>query len=603
MDNYSEGAAPAFSSRYPKTASADSISVEIKKTKLPRAFTGAVLFICGLPFLLNLVGIDFGSDGKPFDIVEAASMSQTQLIDAMFFQLRGAFTHALLEWSAFAIALIACILAFTHYRITGNITTPIIGLALLSSGFMDVFHTLAAARLIESVADSSNLIPFTWAISRTFNALIMMIGVGLFLFSKTEQLKANTALILLVSALFIVISYWMIHISITTPLLPQTQYPDSVVTRPWDVGPLILYLIAGLFLYPRFYNRHPSLFSHALIISTIPGVVVQLHMAFGSTALFDNHFNIAHFLKIISYFVPFAGLVLDYIHTHQSVQNTNDALSNEICERKSTQQRLAKANRLTSEAMEQLKTANGKMEQSNDQLENSNSELKRSNKDLEQFAYIASHDLREPLRKVTNYTELLAKRYAGQFDERADKYIAYITDGTARMDNLIHDLLLYSRASRTPGELKSVDMEGVLDSALSNLEVVVKESQAEITHDPLPIVNSRGSLIEQVLQNLLSNAIKFCGNSPPKIHIGCEKKPNEWIIFVRDEGIGIDQQYSERIFTIFQRLHTREEYAGTGIGLAVCKTITERQGGRIWVQSKEREGTTFFFTIPKVGKK
>lgn len=600
MDNYNEAAILASSNADPKLAGTGSTPVETMKTRLPRIFLWVVLIVCGLPFALNLIGFDFASASKPFNVTEAADMSQGQLIDAMFYQLRGAFTHSLLEWSAFAIALTTCVLAFSHYRITGNITTPIIGLALLSSGFLDVFHTLAAARLIESVADNSDLIPFTWAISRTFNALIMIIGIGLLLGNKAERLKANTQLILLVSVLFVGIAYWIIHLSATAPVLPQTLYPESLITRPWDVGPLILFLFAGLFLYPRFYNRHPSLFAHALVISAIPEIVVQLHMAYGSTALFDNHFNIAHFLKIIAYLVPFAGLVLDYINTYQSVQNTNDKLINEVSERKLAQENLAKANLLTTEAMDQLKIASSNMEQSNHQLETSNNELMRSNKDLEQFAYVASHDLREPLRKVTNYTELFANRYADKLDERATKYIAYITDGTARMDNLIRDLLLYSRASRNAGEIKPVDMEVILGNVLCNLEITIKESDAKITHDALPTVRSRGSLIEQVLQNLLSNAIKFCGNNTsPNIHIGCQEKPNEWEFFVRDDGIGIDPQYSDRIFTIFQRLHTREEYAGTGIGLAVCKTIIERQGGQIRVESELGKGTAFFFTIPK----
>ncbi len=598
MENYREEGEILAPSRH---LPGKTVSSSMQATKLPPAFLWVVLVICGLPFLLNLMGFDFASHSTQFDPVAAVEMDQAELIDAMFYQLRGAFTHSLLEWSAFAAAFATCVLAFSHYRITGNITTPIIGMALLCSGFLDVFHTLSAARLIGSVADNSNLIPFTWAISRTFNALIMIIGVGLLLGSKAERLKTNPRLILLVSVFFLVIAYWIIHLSATAPSLPQTIYPDSVITRPWDVGPLVLFLIAGLFLYPRLYTRRPSLFTHALVISAIPEVVVQLHMAYGSVALFDNHFNIAHFLKIIAYLVPFAGLVLDYIHTYQSVQNTNDSLSNEINERKIAQQHLAKANRVASEAMEQLKTVNANMEQANLRLETSNNDLTRSNKDLEQFAYIASHDLREPLRKVTNYTQLFAKRYANQLDDRATKYVGYITDGTARMDNLIHDLLLYSRASRTPRELKPVDMEQILAAVLSNLEISVRESHAKITHDTLPTVRSDGSLIEQVLQNLLSNGIKFQGDSPPKIHIGCEEKANEWVFTVHDQGIGIDPQYNERIFTIFQRLHTREEYAGTGIGLAVCKTIVERQGGRIWVQSAQGEGTTFFFTIPKSG--
>lgn len=572
------------------------------RTKLPKSIIWCVVIACTLPFILNLLGVDFTSQSNELDVITAGAMSKNELNDAMFYQLRGAFIHSLLEWSAFAIALTTCILAFCHYFVTGNITTPIIGMALLCSGFLDVFHTLAAARLIESSAENSNLIPFTWAISRTFNALIMVIGVSLLLFNKIERIEANTKFILILSSLFIGMAYWIIHICATATHLPQTLYPDSIISRPWDMGPLVLFLFAGIVLFPLFYKRYPSFFAHALVISALPEIVVELHMTYGSKALFDNDFNIAHFLKIIAYAVPFIGLILDYIYTHQSVQISNSALTSEVTEREKDQRKLAIANQKANEAMDELKVVNSKMEQNNLQLEQFNDDLTRSNKDLEQFAYIASHDLREPLRKITNYTELLSNRYSEKLDDRATKYMAYITDGTARMDNLIRDLLLYSRASRNPGEQKPVDMEKTLGDVLSSLEIAIRDSKSEITHDPLPTVTSSAALLEQVLQNIMSNAIKFCGDAPPKIHIGCENKDNEYQFSVNDAGIGIDPQYSDRIFTIFQRLHTREEYAGTGIGLAVCKTIIERQGGKIWVESAEGKGTKFFFTIPRVRK-
>lgn len=226
-------------------------------------------------------------------------------------------------------------------------------------------------------------------------------------------------------------------------------------------------------------------------------------------------------------------------------------------------------------------------------------ELDRSNQELEQFAYVASHDLREPLRKIKSYADLLVKRYSGQLDQKADKYIAYITDGAVRMQALITDLLTYSRVGRGDLIKEPTNMEAVLNQTLTDLSTVIQESRAVIHADSLPTVNANPWQMGQLLQNLLGNAIKFCGEQPPQIHVRALLSNQSWTISVQDNGIGIEPQYAERIFVIFQRLHTREEYQGTGIGLAVCKKIVERHGGEIWFESELGRGTTFCFTLPE----
>ena len=232
-------------------------------------------------------------------------------------------------------------------------------------------------------------------------------------------------------------------------------------------------------------------------------------------------------------------------------------------------------------------------------LKKAMADTERSNKDLEQFASIASHDLQEPLRMVASYTQLLAERYEGQLDEKAGKYIAYAVEGAIRMQRLVNDLLTYSRVSTRGNPLETTDSHSILGQAISNLAAMIEESKAIVTNEELPMVRADVSQLVQVFQNLLANAIKFRGGDFPHVHVSVRDEGREWVFSVRDNGIGIDRQYAERIFVIFQRLHTRQEYPGTGIGLAVCKRIVERHGGKIWVESEPGKGSTFFFTVPK----
>jgi PAS domain S-box-containing protein len=224
--------------------------------------------------------------------------------------------------------------------------------------------------------------------------------------------------------------------------------------------------------------------------------------------------------------------------------------------------------------------------------------LERSNQELEQFAYVASHDLQEPLRMVTSYMQLLARRYQGQLDADADAFIAFAVDGANRMKNLIDDLLAYSRIGTRGKALAPVDSGALLAQVLTDLQFTIEESRAKITYDPLPTVVADRSQLAQVFRNLVGNAFKFRSDQPPVVHISVARQEDDWVFSVHDNGIGIDPEYGERIFVIFQRLHNREEYPGTGIGLAICKKIVERHGGRIWVESEPGYGSIFHFTLP-----
>jgi PAS domain S-box-containing protein len=229
-------------------------------------------------------------------------------------------------------------------------------------------------------------------------------------------------------------------------------------------------------------------------------------------------------------------------------------------------------------------------------------ELQRSNADLEQFAYVASHDLREPLRMVATYSELLAERYKGKLDERADEYIRYTIDGAKRMQQLVKDLLAYSRVSSQANAPEAIDAGAAVRSALDSLKAAIDETRAEIVCDRLPEIRADESQLGQVFQNLIGNALKFRAERPPRIHIAAEQRNGACEFRVADNGIGMDKQYEERVFQMFQRLHERGRYDGNGIGLAIAKKIVERHGGRIWFESKLDKGTTFYFTMPSASR-
>ena len=225
-------------------------------------------------------------------------------------------------------------------------------------------------------------------------------------------------------------------------------------------------------------------------------------------------------------------------------------------------------------------------------------ELQRSNDELEQFAYVASHDLQEPLRMVTSYLQLIEQRYADKLDKDGHEFIHYAVDGASRMKTLIQDLLTYSRVQRSKIEFEFLDIQDTLEQALLVLSLRIEDSQAEITYDPLPELQGNSAQMIQLFQNLIGNAIKFRSDDTPKVHISAKQKGRYYCFSVRDNGIGIEEAYQKRIFVLFQRLHAREEYEGTGLGLTICKKIVENHGGRIWVKSQPGEGTTFYFNIP-----
>jgi PAS domain S-box-containing protein len=245
------------------------------------------------------------------------------------------------------------------------------------------------------------------------------------------------------------------------------------------------------------------------------------------------------------------------------------------------------------------KEADAELRRAHDELARKAEELQRSNAELEQFAYVASHDLQEPLRMVSSYTQLLAKRYGDKLQGDAQEFMHYVVDGAARMKQLIEDLLAYSRVGTKGKDFRPTPLDASLKRAITNLRAAIEEAGAAVTWDPLPTESVDEVQLAQLFQNLIGNALKFRGAGVPRVHVSAEEKPEHWQVTIADNGIGIEPQYFERIFMLFQRLHAMGEYPGTGIGLAICKKVAERHGGRIWVTSTPGAGSTFHFTLPK----
>jgi len=278
-----------------------------------------VVVVSVLPFLLHLAGVDFNARNP----AAAPGVDTKAMI-----------VHSLLEWTACGVAVFVLLMAVLHYSLRGDVTIAIIGLALFSSGIMDAFHVLAADGFIHVQADGSRFMAFSWSLSRTFNAGILIVGAAIFLVghdgAEHKKRKKGARLLVGVGVLFLAASYVVIRICATEETLPQAVYPDAPVTRPWELIPLALFLFAGAYVFPTFSKWHPSYLSHALWVSVIPHVAAELHMAFGAVTPFDAHFNIAHALKIVAYFAPLHGLRLDYRETYLSEAMQKEALANEL---------------------------------------------------------------------------------------------------------------------------------------------------------------------------------------------------------------------------------------------------------------------------------
>ena len=518
--------------------------------KVPTVFLVTILSFIFLPGLLMLVGVDFSSNPLPLPLDKLANMPPYAIADATFYSLSGAFTHTILEWTAFCLASFTVILAFSHYKLTRDVTTPIIAVALFCSGIMDAFHTLAADRLIHAVADNRDLIPFTWAMSRMFNAIIMVVGISLFLFKGVDRFKMTVGTIIGISVVFGLAAYGIIYYCANSANLPQTQFPNAWITRPYDVIPLVLYVVAGLSVYRLFYKKVPSLFSHALILSVIVEVAIEAHMAFGSSQLFDAHFNVAHFLKIIAYCVPLLGLILDYIRTYrQSIETQNE-------------------------------------------LKVRGLELERSNQELDKFAYVASHDLKAPLRSINNLAHWLEEDLEEHLHGDTKDNMVLLHNRVGRLEVLLDQLLQYSRVGRKKIKIQEVNVGELIEDTVDLLDA--PKGFEIVIEGNMPVIWAPKFALEQVFMNIISNAIKHHESTTGRIVVWATQHDTYYTFNVKDDGPGFSPEYNNKIFEMFQTLKPRDEIEGSGMGLALVKKVVEHYGGDITASSDQALKETIF---------
>ncbi len=542
-------------------------SLAIRSGAFPFLIMLVTIILCLLP-TLYWVDIQFSmaSVKEPFNIERIASweLSPAHLMDELFYAVSGGIEHALMEWSAVTLALLCVIVAFSHYNISRDATAPVIGLALFMSGAMDMFHTLAATRLIDAVAENSNLIPFTWAISRGANATLLLIGLIILLANKKKYLNIKMSHLVMGAIILLLAGYAVTHWMALSENLPTTQFPDNLFTRPFDVVPMVIFCLCMPLAW-RLYEINNSYLTATLFISLLADTFCEAYMAFGSTALFDHYFNSAHIIKLFGYALPFIGYLLDYrkIFIEKKIQE-NELIQNNI-----------------------------KMDKAIDKLT-------QSNEQLERFAFICSHDLQEPVRMVLSFSQLLDKRLNKELDDKNREYLSYITNGATQTRDMINDILEFCRLEQNPDSKEMVPLADICRQVSGTLKMVREEKHAHF-HWPekLPEIPAVRSQLFQILLNLVNNGLKFNKSDLPTVNICVIEDTDYWRILVKDNGIGIDERYHGKLFKIFQRLNTKSEFPGTGVGLAVCKKAAEHNGANITIESKAGEGSCFILHWPK----
>ena len=514
----------------------------------------AVLALSLIPAALMTFGVDFSSLA-PAEAPDAVKQSATYY---QYQALRGAIIHALLEWSSVAFALIVAVLAFVHYRTTGEITAPIIGLAMLFSGAMDAFHILAAMRLVLATAPDTDFIPFTWAASRSFNALILFTGTLLALRATRAGTASSPNTLPRVALAFGLVALAVIVITATASDLPNTQFNDSIVSRPYDLFPLAVFLFTAPFL-ARLYRATPNPLTASLLLALLPAIALEIHMAFGSRDLFDSNFTVAHGLKILQYAVPFIGMTAEYVRQNR-------------------------------------------------QLTRAREDAVLANKAKSAFLANMSHEIRTPLNGVLGMVQALAET---PLTPPQRDMLDLVTSSGRNLTDILNSILDLSKMEAGKFELDEAEfaladcLQGSL--ALHRYSASEKTLSLNLEIDESCHHNYRGDAlrIRQIIQNLVANAIKFTHAGSITMSATCrpiaDGGDREMLeMRVTDTGIGIAPENLDQLFHAFTQADnsTTRRFGGTGLGLSIIKSLTDLMGGSVRVESRLGEGSTFTVEVP-----
>jgi signal transduction histidine kinase len=504
-----------------------------------------IMLICILPLFFNLLGLNFDLSALKVNLFSINHPANFKIDERIYSSFSGAFVHTILEWTAFCVALVTVIIAFINYKLTANLLILLIGINLFFAGMMDAFHILATDQFFPTLSENKDFTPFTWFISRFFNSLLILSGT-IFLIFKGKKLKLKLDLsVLVLTSIFLGFMAFLIVYSISQYPLPQIVFREQplwgIITRPYDLIPLVIYIIGAIFVYPRFYKIFPSSLAFTLVLSMVPDIMVQLYMAFGSSALYDNQFNIAHFLKIVTYVCPLCGLLLDYVFIYKSQADLLKKLQNEIMERQKLEQTV-------------LKISNMEQERIGKDLHDS------LGQNLTGIAMLTG-SLRQNLLNTTNQENI----------EKMENILQLLKDSIAQSRNFSRIL--------APLELQSKNMASAIEvlvlqvSQVSNIKCsfLIKGEFPELSYE---ITGN----IYRIIQEALNNSVKH--SKATEIIVNIDINANNIEISIQDDGIG------------FKRENTSD-----GIGLKLMEYRLASLGARLNIESGAESGTKIGFIV------
>ena len=575
-----------------------------------RSWGVVLVVLCVAPLGLMGLGIDFAN--------ECASPSQSvapqEFVETAHVALCGSYTHTLLEWSAVSAAAFVCMLCFAQYRLANDASLLVIGVAMVCAGAMDGFHTLAADRLIPATADNRELIPFTWALCRLFNGCILLVGVAIFGVSFGPRSSRNHSVVSITSICvgFLAIAFATVYVCAASDSLPTTMFPDSVIKRPYDILPILPYLICGAIVFPSYVRRYRSMFAYSLMLSLIPQIATQLYMALGSDRLFDSCFNVAHALKAVSYAVPCIGLLAEYVASiHASNRKTAELRRARAASEHQAKLLEVQRDTLVIQAAEleetsiELQLKSQDIAKKHEDLKLANREIERSSAYKSEFLANMSHEIRTPMTAILGFADVLRANVKNSEDvdaaetiQRNGKYLLGIINDILDLSKIEAGKIELEHIACSPSQIVSdvVSLIGVR-AAAKNIDLTVEFDgpiPAEIRSDP--------TRMRQILINLVGNAIKFTevGGVCLKVQLLQSELEYPRLKFsVIDTGIGMEPEQMARLFQPFMQADssTSRKFGGTGLGLAISQRLSEMLGGQITIDSTPGRGSTFAFHV------